>query len=65
MPRLTALDPQHSTPPLRELPTFEWQQCPVHPVLAISVIVTADAPAWCVGGDEVAGHWLEREQVPA
>jgi hypothetical protein len=46
---------------LRELPMFEWRQCPEHPVLAVSVIVIADAPPWCVGGAEVHGHWLDPE----
>jgi hypothetical protein len=43
----------------------EWRRCPVHPVLAVSVIVTADSAPWCVGGAEVHGHWLDPEQVTA
>ncbi len=44
---------------------FEWRQCPEHPVLEISVLVTRDAAPWCVGGAEIHGHWLDREQVVA
>jgi len=50
---------------LRELPMFEWRQCPEHPVLAVSVLITAGAPPWCVGAAEVRGHWLDPERVAA
>ncbi len=60
--------PRNDTTPtdqLTEMPMFEWRRCPEHPVLAVSVIVTRDAAPWCVGGAEIHGHWLDREQGAA
>ena len=55
----------NTTDQLAELPmAFEWRRCPVHPALAVSVIVIANAGPWCVGADEVNGHWVD-EQVTA
>jgi len=44
---------------------YEWRACPHHPQLVVSVIVTPDSAPWCVGADEVRGHWLDAEQVAA
>ncbi len=56
----TAPDPT-TTDQRAELAMFEWRQCPEHPVLAVSVIVTRGSAPWCVGGADVAGHWLDEQ----
>ncbi len=49
---------------LHELPMLvEWRMCPVHPVLAVSVIVTADSLPWCVGAAEVHGHPVDPAEL--
>ncbi len=52
-----------STTTLHELPLFSWHQCPLHPVLAVSVIVTADSLPWCVGAAEVHGHPVDPAEL--
>jgi len=44
--------------------TYRWAPCPEHPTIAPSVILTHDAPAWCIGlPDVIRGHAVEWERA--